>query len=72
MRALSVQHNQMLTLRVFLQRTINLIDQQHVIHGFTPVTRLSSNLFAIGNVVGHRVAVKPHLTLHRVEIGTKA
>ncbi|MNC50560.1 hypothetical protein D3C75_998060 [compost metagenome] len=62
----------MLTFLVALQRALHLLNEQHVVHALTAVTRLSADLLTIGNIVGHRVAVEPYLALHRVEVSAKA
>ncbi len=62
----------MFTLRVLGKRVLHLINQQHVINRFTTVTRLGANLLAVGDIIRHGIAIKPHLALHGVQIGTES
>lgn len=63
----------MLTGGVALRHTaLHLIHQQHIVNALTAVARLGANLLAVGDIVGHRVAVEPHLALHGVQIAAEA
>ena len=45
---------------------------KHIVNALTAVARLGANLLAVGDIVGHRVAVEPHLALHGVQIAAEA
>ncbi len=47
----------MLTLRILGKRVLHLINQQHVIHRFTAVTRLGADLLAVGDIIRHGIAI---------------
>ena len=71
--AFGVENDQMLTGGVALRHTaLHLIHQQHIVNALTAVARLGANLLAVGDIVGHRVAVEPHLALHGVQIAAEA
>ncbi len=72
-RAFRMQDDQVLTGGVALRHTaLHLIHQQHIVNALAAVTRFGANLLAIGDIVSHRVAVEPHLTLHSVQIAAEA
>ncbi|MNE67622.1 hypothetical protein D3C80_1632410 [compost metagenome] len=70
-RTLGMQDDHMLAIRIAVQRILHFVNQQHVIHALTPVTRLGTDLLTVSNVLRHGVAVEPHFALHRVQIGRK-
>ncbi|MNV46226.1 hypothetical protein D3C71_1380500 [compost metagenome] len=62
----------MLAILIVAQGAFHLVDQQHIVNALATVTRLGANLLAIGDVLRHRIAVEPHLALHRIQIGTES